>query len=143
MLTEDGPKVLEFNARFGDPETQAILPLLETDLLMIFKACVEQTLDHLAVQWSSKSAVCVVLASAGYPSTLSTGHAIKGLEIPVRNGMVFHAGTKLQNGQIVNAGGRVLGITCWEESLLQAIERTYFALTQISFSGMQYRQDIA
>ena len=142
MLTEDGVKVLEFNARFGDPETQAILPLLETDLLAIFKACTEEKLDDLHIDWQTGAAVCVVLASAGYPAQNLTGYPISGLDEPIENGVVFHAGTRLDGLQCVNAGGRVLGVTCWNSTLRSAIEHTYQAVTGISFTGMQYRHDI-
>lgn len=143
MLTEDGPRVLEFNARFGDPETQAILPLLESDLLEIFIACTQEKLDQVDIQWRDGSAVCVVLASAGYPESTLTGYPISGLDLPIEDGVVFHAGTKLNGKQLVNIGGRVLGVTCWDNSLRTAIERVYRAVTNISFTGMQYRKDIA
>ena len=142
MLTEDGVKVLEFNARFGDPETQAILPLLETDLLEIFKACTDGSLDDLQLGWHDGAAVCVVLASAGYPAQNLTGYPISGLDVPIENGMVFHAGTRLDGVQPVNAGGRVLGVTCWNSTLRSAIEHVYQVVTGISFTGMQYRHDI-
>ncbi len=143
MLTEDGIKTLEFNARFGDPETQAILPLLETDLLEIFEACTSGSLADLQVEWSDNAAVCVVLASGGYPGRLLTGYPISGLEHTIEEGIVFHAGTRLDGTQLVNGGGRVLGVTCWSSSLRSAIEHVYAAVTQISFTGMQYRNDIA
>ena len=143
MLTEDGPRVLEFNARFGDPETQAILPLLESDLLEILVACTQEKLDQVEILWREGAAVCVVLASAGYPEKPLTGYPISGLDIPIEDGAVFHAGTKLNGKQLVNAGGRVLGVTCWDSSLRTAIERVYRAVTDISFTGMQYRKDIA
>jgi phosphoribosylamine--glycine ligase/phosphoribosylformylglycinamidine cyclo-ligase len=143
MLTEDGPRILEFNARFGDPETQAILPLLESDLLEILIACTQEKLDQVEITWREGAAVCVVLASAGYPESTLTGYPISGLELPIENGAVFHAGTKQDGTQLVNIGGRVLGVTCWDSSLRTAIERVYRAVTNISFNGMQYRKDIA
>jgi phosphoribosylaminoimidazole synthetase len=142
MLTEDGIKVLEFNARFGDPETQAILPLLETDLLEIFEVCTTGRLNEIQIRWSDGAAVCVVLASSGYPGTLLTGYPIFGLDTPLENGIVFHSGTRLENIQPVNSGGRVLGVTCWNSTLRSAIEHVYRTVTQISFTGMQYRHDI-
>jgi len=143
MLTEDGPRILEFNARFGDPETQAVLPLLESDLLEIFVACTQEKLDQVDILWREGAAVCVVLASAGYPEKPLTGYTISGLELPIEDGAVFHAGTKLNGKQMINAGGRVLGVTCWDSSLRTAIEHVYRAVTNISFTGMQYRKDIA
>ena len=145
ILTSQGPKVLEFNARFGDPETQVILPLLESDLLEIMLACSRGELSNTPVQWFSdkRAAVCVVLASGGYPQKAQTGFAIEGLDTQPENGMVFHAGTRLQDGQFVNSGGRVLGVTCWDNDLKRAIKTTYQAVEKISFTGMQYRRDIA
>lgn len=143
MLTDDGIKVLEFNARFGDPETQAILPLLNSDLLEIFVACTRGMLNDIQIEWSDGAAVCVVLASGGYPGTLMTGYPISGLDEPLENGVIFHASTRLDGSQPVNSGGRVLGVTCWNSTLRSAIEHVYRVVTQISFTGMQYRQDIA
>jgi phosphoribosylamine--glycine ligase/phosphoribosylformylglycinamidine cyclo-ligase len=143
MLTKDGIRVLEFNARFGDPETQVILPLLKSDLLEIFEACTKGTLNDIQIHWSNETSVCVVLASGGYPENLLTGFPIKGLDTPIENGMVFHAGTSLEGLQLVNSGGRVLGVTCWNSTLRSAIEHAYHAVTRISFAGMQYRSDIA
>jgi len=142
MVTKDGPRVLEFTARFGDPETQAILPLLQSDLLGIFQACVNGELHNQTVSWSDGAAVCVELVSAGYPVHSETGHPIKGLDLRMENGVVFHAGTRLDDGQLVNAGGRVLGVTCWGSGLAEAIERAYLAIESISFEGMHYRKDI-
>ncbi len=142
MLTDDGIKVLEFNARFGDPETQVILPMLETDLLEIMQACTSGTLKDIQVDWKEQAAVCVVLASGGYPKKLLKGYPIQGLETPIENGVVFHAGTSLNGPQLINTGGRVLGVTCWNSTLRTAIEDTYRAVTQISFTGMHYRKDI-
>lgn len=142
MLTAEGPKVLEYNARFGDPETQAILPLLDSDILDVFCACTEGTLDTLPVRWAERSAVCVALVSGGYPEHSQTGYPIEGLDQPVENGVVFHAGTKRDGERLVNAGGRVLGVTCWDVDLRKAIDRAYKAVSHISFDGMQYRHDI-
>ena len=143
MLTADGLRVLEFNARFGDPETQVILPLLRSDLLEIFAACTQGTLNETPIRWSEDTAVCVVLAAGGYPGKLQTGYPITGLDNPLENGMIFHAGTRLEGGQTVNSGGRVLDVTCWKSTLPAAIEQVYQAVTGISFAGMQYRRDIA
>ncbi len=142
MLTDEGMKVLEFNARFGDPETQAILPLLETDLLEVFQACTTAHLYDLPLQWKDQSAVCIILASGGYPGQLVTGYPILGLDAPLENGVLFHSGTKLDGKTAINAGGRVLGVTCWAPTLRTAIERSYASATQIAFTGMQYRHDI-
>ncbi len=142
MLTADGPKVLEYNARFGDPETQAILPLLETDILDVFTACVNGKLADIDVTWAKKSAVCVALVSGGYPEHSNTGHPIEGLDKVIENGVIFHAGSKIDGGRIVNAGGRVLGVTCWDNDLRAAIRLAYKAVTGISFEGMHYRHDI-
>lgn len=142
MLTAEGPKVLEYNARFGDPETQAILPLMDSDILEVFTACVNGKLAAVNVKWAQKSAVCVALVSGGYPEHSNTGHPIEGLDKPVENGVVFHAGTKRDGGQIVNSGGRVLGVTCWDTDLRKAISRAYSAISAITFEGMHYRRDI-
>jgi len=142
MLTADGPRVLEFNCRFGDPETQAILPLLETDLLTIFQACVDGRLDEVDIRWKKGAAACVVLASQGYPGKYATGHVINGLETLPEHTVAFHAGTKLSNGQVVTAGGRVLGITATGETLKDALERAYTAIARVNFAGMHYRRDI-
>jgi phosphoribosylamine--glycine ligase/phosphoribosylformylglycinamidine cyclo-ligase len=142
MLTPEGPKVLEYNARFGDPETQAILPLLESDILDVFTACVEGKLTEVNVKWAEKSAVCVALVSGGYPEHSNTGYAIEGLDRSIENGVVFHAGTKRDADHLVNAGGRVLGVTCWDSDLRKAINRAYEAVSHISFDGMHFRHDI-
>jgi phosphoribosylamine--glycine ligase/phosphoribosylformylglycinamidine cyclo-ligase len=143
ILTADGPKVLEFNARFGDPETQAILPLLESDLLDVLEACALGTLENINVRWHNTAAVCVVLASPGYPERPQVGQVIHGLEKPLANGVVFHAGTAQPDQQIVTAGGRVLGVTCWAADLPAAVQSVYQAIENIHFEGMQYRRDIA
>jgi len=144
MLTKDGPSILEFNARFGDPETQVLMARLETDLVDIMQAVVEGTLDKIAVEWKADSAVCVVLASGGYPGSYHKGEVIKGLEKTeqLENTVVFHAGTKQNDENIVTAGGRVLGVTALGEDIEQAIKNAYLCVEKISFSGMQYRKDI-
>ena len=143
MLTEHGPRVLEFNCRFGDPETQALLPLLKSDLLEVALACAEGRLDEVEVDWHPGSAVCVVLASRGYPARPEVGQPIFIPENLPADVVVFHAGTAIKNGELVTAGGRVLGVTGWGNDLESALRRTYQAVEQIHFDGMQYRRDIA
>jgi phosphoribosylamine---glycine ligase len=147
MVVAGIPYVLEFNARFGDPETQVVLPLLKTDLLEVLEAVVEHRLDQLEITWHQTAAVCVVLTSGGYPGSYKTELPIHGLPgLPGSEHdevLVFHAGTKRKNGDIVTAGGRVLGITGVGSSLLQARERAYGAAAQISFEGRHLRTDIA
>ncbi|GAP05972.1 phosphoribosylamine--glycine ligase [Anaerolinea thermolimosa] len=143
MLTEDGPKVLEFNCRFGDPETQALLPLLKSDLLEVALACTEGRLEEVAVEWYPGSAVCVVLAARGYPAKPESGQPIVIPENLPENVVVFHAGTAMKNGRLVTAGGRVLGVTGWGDDLESALCQTYRAVEQIQFDGMQCRRDIA
>ena len=142
MLTEHGPMVVEFNCRFGDPEAQVILPLLESDLLEILHACATGELANVAIRWSKGAAACVVLASGGYPGKYPTGLPIMGLDAASPDLFVFHAGTREQDGQIVTAGGRVLCVTGWGESIPQALASAYTAIGPIRFAGMQYRKDI-
>jgi phosphoribosylamine--glycine ligase len=142
MLTPNGPRVLEFNCRFGDPETQAILPLLETDLLDVAEACCDGRLGELPVRWRAGSAACVVLAAGGYPGTISPGQQIHGLQTPSESAMVFQAGTQVVDGKTVTAGGRVLGVTGWGDELAQALERAYSAAGAIRFEGQHQRSDI-
>lgn len=143
MLTQDGPKVVEYNARFGDPETQPILSMLDTDLLDIFQACVNGTLDQVDIKWKQGAACCIVLASGGYPLSYQSGYPISGLEEAGESAVVFHAGTKqAENGSIVTAGGRVLGVTATAASLEEAIAGAYAACTPISFQNMHFRTDI-
>ena len=144
MLTADGPRVLEFNCRFGDPETQAVLPLLAADLLAVALACTEGALDPAAVRWHSGSAVTVVLASGGYPGELDTGHPVSGLDRLPEDAVCFHAGTRFDaQGRLVNAGGRVFGVTAWAPTLAAAVARVYQAVAAIDFAGMHHRRDIA
>ncbi|MGD1900662.1 MAG: phosphoribosylamine--glycine ligase [Geitlerinemataceae cyanobacterium] len=145
MVAEDGtPKVLEFNCRFGDPETQAVLPLLETPLDEVLLACVEGRLAELdALEWSEGVSVCVVLASGGYPEAYEKGKVISGIEIAeTQDAVVFHAGTTLQQGQLLTSGGRVLGVTTVAEDFEAAIAKTYAAVEPIEFEGCYYRRDI-
>ena len=145
MLTPQGPKVLEFNCRFGDPETQAILPLLRTDLLEVLEACVEGHLHEVLLEWQEGGCVCVVLASEGYPGAYRKGLPIAGLEEAERGThvAVFHAGTEWVGGGWITAGGRVLGVTAWDESVEAARERAYRAVERVHFEEMQFRRDIA
>ena len=143
MIGPDGPKVLEFNCRFGDPETQVLLPRLEGDLLDLLEATIDGRLANIQAKWSAQSAVCVVLASGGYPSDYEKGKAIDGLDAAGRTTTVFHAGTRLENGRFVTAGGRVLGVTALAGDLAAARSRAYDAVAQIRFEGAQFRRDIA
>ena len=143
MLTKDGPRVVEYNARFGDPETQPILSMLDTDLMDIFQACVDGTLDQVDVKWKSGAACCLVLASGGYPVSYQSGYPISGLEEAGKLATVFHAGTKRNEaGQIVNAGGRVLGVTAVGADLPDAIAKAYAAAKPITWTDMHFRTDI-
>jgi phosphoribosylamine--glycine ligase len=145
MLTESGPKVIEYNCRFGDPEAQAVLPLLQSDLFDIMRHVSAGTLREADVRFSEGASCCVVLASGGYPQSYRTGAEIRGLSQAAArpNVHVFHAGTRRNDqGAVVTAGGRVLGVTAVGENLPQAMERAYQAAGDISFDGMQYRGDI-
>lgn len=144
ILTNEGPKVLEYNARFGDPETQVILPLLKTDLLDIFNACIDGRLAGLDIEWENKAVVCVILASGGYPEEYVKGYAISGLEdIKEEDGvLIYHAGTKKTDGMYYTNGGRVLGVAAKDNTIQLARERAYEAVGKISFNGMSYRKDI-
>lgn len=142
MLTPDGPRVIEFNCRYGDPETQVILPLLESDLLEISYACATGALGGTDVRWKAGAAASVVLASAGYPGKYSIGLPISGLEESRPNSVIFHAGTREEDGRVVTAGGRVLCATGWGKDIPQAIQSAYAAIEPVRFDGMQYRKDI-
>ena len=144
MLTPQGPKVLEFNTRFGDPETQVVLPLLETDFVDILKAVAEQRLSEIKIEWRQGSALCVVLASGGYPGPFEKGKAIHGLDkaAQLKDVQVFHAGTTFKNNQWSTAGGRVLGVTGVAGNFEQARDLAYQAVSHISFEAMHYRKDI-
>lgn len=145
MIVKGKPYVLEFNARFGDPETEVILPLLKTDLVDVLEAVVEHRLDQLTVEWHNRSAVCVVMTSGGYPGAYPTGVPIAGLPEKVLSGdvLVYHAGTKRQGRDVVTAGGRVLGITGVGAHFQDAMQRAYEMVRMISFDGCHYRSDIA
>jgi phosphoribosylamine--glycine ligase len=145
MLTADGPKVLEFNCRFGDPETQVLLPRLKNDLVDVLEAAIDGTLDRHALEFDQRAAVCVVIASGGYPGKYKTGVEIIGLEQFENGGdvIIFHAGTRVENGATVTAGGRVLGITALGSDVREARNRAYEAVAKIDFEGAQFRRDIA
>ncbi len=143
MITPDGPKVVEYNARFGDPECQVVLSLLDSDLLDIFQACRAGTLDQADIRWKDGAACCLVLASGGYPASYEKGYPISGLEEAGRSAVVFHAGTKLgEDGAVLTNGGRVLGVTAVGGDLDSAIDGAYAAARQISFTNMHFRTDI-
>ena len=142
MLTADGPKVLEFNCRFGDPETQAILPLMDADLYEILSACVDGKLDDVGSHWIRGACATVVLSSPGYPGDYPKGLSISGLDAQSDDVVVFHAGTALQDGQAVTAGGRVLSVSGRGNDLPTALQRVYAHIEQIRFDGMHYRHDI-
>jgi len=144
MVTSEGPKVLEFNVRFGDPENQAVLPLLKSDLVDVIEATIDGRLGKVPVKWEKKSCVCVVVASGGYPGTYEKGKEILGLDkVGKKNGVyVFHAGTQKDGRRFLTSGGRVLGVTGWKDTLKETIDLTYEAVKEISFEGMHYRGDI-
>ena len=143
MLTPEGPKVVEYNARFGDPECQAVLSLLDSDLLEIMEACAAGRLDQMNIRWKPGAACCLVLASGGYPLSYQKGYPIFGLEEAGKTAVVFHAGTAVGSaGGIATNGGRVLGVTATGPSLREAIRRSYDAARHISFTGMHFRTDI-
>jgi phosphoribosylamine--glycine ligase len=144
MLTEAGPQVIEFNCRFGDPEAQVILPLLESDLVEIIERCLDQSLADVELRWKNEAAATVVLAAGGYPGPYETGRPITGLaQAAALEGVtVFHAGTKLVEGQVLTAGGRVLNVTGTGPSLIAALKRAYAGVAQLKFEGRHYRKDI-
>ena len=144
MLTARGPQVLEFNARFGDPETQAILVRLESDLVDALEACIDGTLADTPLRWSQGASACVIASSSGYPGAYKTGYPISGLEEAARipGVEVFHSGSKVADGQVLTSGGRVLGVTASGLTLHQALDRAYQAMAEIHFEGMYFRRDI-
>lgn len=143
MVTADGPKVIEFNCRFGDPETQVVLPLLESDLIPLLEACCDGTLHEHRPRWRNGACVSVVMASGGYPGAYAKDKVISGLHLAEEEGaMVFHAGTRRVDGAIVTAGGRVLNVTATGDSVPSAIENAYRAVGHIHFEGAHYRRDI-
>ena len=148
MVTSEGPQVLEFNARFGDPETQVLLPRLQTDLLTVLEAVMDRRLKEIELVWDPRPAVCVVLASGGYPGSYPVGKVISGLEQVTTQAMqedvfIFHAGTKVVDGQTETAGGRVLGVTALGNDLAEARARAYEVAEAITFAGRHLRHDIA
>ncbi len=143
MLTDAGPQVLEFNARFGDPEAQVILTLLKSDLIEIGLACINGTLDEVEIDWYPDAAACVVMAANGYPNAYASGIPIDGLDAAKSDySEVFHGGTKLLHGNVLSAGGRVLGVTGWGADFRAAIDNAYLAAEKVEFAGAHYRRDI-
>ncbi len=143
MITPKGPKVIEYNCRFGDPETQVVLPRLKTDIVDIFEAIDSETLSDLDVEWSDDACACVIMASGGYPKSYPKGIEITGLTNGQLDGVtVYHAGTKLQGNELVTSGGRVLGVTALGDTLENALKKSYEAVEKIHFEGAHYRRDI-
>lgn len=144
MMTANGVKVIEYNCRFGDPETQVVLPRLKTDLVEIMEAIIDERLDEVEIEWEDNAAVCVVMASGGYPVSYKKGYEISGIEDAEKmdNMIVFHAGTKVEDGKILTSGGRVLGVTAVAENLDAAIKRAYEGVSKISFKDEFHRNDI-
>jgi len=145
IITSEGPRVLEFNCRFGDPETQALLPRMKSDLLPLLEATIDGTIDKCAIEWDTRAAVTVVLASAGYPDKYETGKSISGLDdaAKLEDVRIFHAGTKRDAGKIKTAGGRVLAVTALGSTIEAARARAYEAVSRIHFENCHYRRDIA
>jgi len=143
MLTSEGPKVLEFNARFGDPETQVQLPLLKSDMVDIMLAVIGGTLESTKIEWSDEACVGVVMASGGYPGSYKSGFTISGLDKVDSDLLIFHAGTRLEEGKTYTAGGRVLTVVATGKKVAEARERVYQNLPQVHFKGRHYREDIA
>ena len=144
MLTPQGPKVIEYNSRFGDPETQVVLPRLDTDFAEIVKAVAEERLSQVEVRWKEQASACVVIASGGYPGSYKKGLEIHGLD---ENGQaegvtVYHAGTKWEDGKFFTNGGRVLGVTALGDTLEEALDKAYAGVEKITFEGAMYRKDI-
>jgi phosphoribosylamine--glycine ligase len=144
MITASGPKVIEFNCRFGDPETQILMPMLESDLVEICMAVAENRLEHEDVLWSETAHTFVVAVSDGYPGSYDTGVEISGIGVAAEHGIVFHAGTaRNDDGALLTSGGRVLGVTGSGESIEEARNAAYAGIDEISFEGMTFRRDIA
>lgn len=143
MITPKGPKVIEYNCRFGDPETQVVLPRLKTDIMDIFEAINNDTLSQLDIEWSDKACTCVIMASGGYPKSYPKGIEITGLSNGQLDGVtVYHAGTAIKDGKLVTSGGRVLGVTALGDTLEDALKKSYEAVEKINFDGAHYRKDI-
>ncbi len=143
MITQEGPKVLEYNVRFGDPETQVVIPRLKTDLVEIFNGMLEEELSNIEIEWDDRSVVCVMLASEGYPGSYKKGEPIRGLDKIGDDTIVFHGGTKRKDGQLLTNGGRVLGVTSWADDIEEARKKAYENVEKISFKGKNFRKDIA
>ncbi len=144
MLTPDGPKVIEYNCRFGDPETQVVLPLLDSDLVDVFEAVIDEKLSDMDIKWKNECAACVILASGGYPVKYQSGYEISGLDEKgqLDDYLVYHAGTKLDGDKLVTAGGRVIGVTATAEKFADAISKAYEGVKKIDFKDVHYRNDI-
>lgn len=144
MVTPNGVKVIEYNCRFGDPETQVVLPVLDTDIVDIMEAIYDEKLDEIDIKWKDEACACVVMASGGYPKKYATGLEISGLDNSgqVENAFVYHAGTKFEDGKFLTAGGRVLGVTATGKNLEKALEKAYEAVGKINFENAHYRKDI-
>lgn len=143
IITAEGVYVIEYNCRFGDPETQAVLPRLKSDLFEIFNAVIDEKLDKISIEWYDDAAACVVMASGGYPKKYTSGYEITGIDDAQKGGaVVFHAGTKIQDGKTVTAGGRVLGVTAMGKTLDEAIKNAYSGVEKIAFCDAHYRKDI-
>lgn len=143
MLTDKGPRVLEYNARFGDPETQPIMMRMKSDIVPLFQACIDGTLDQMDLEWYDDAAVCVIMASGGYPASSEKGVVIHGLEkVKKDEAVVFHSGTTMNGGEVVTNGGRVLGVTAMDSTIKGAIDKAYQAVDKITFDNMQFRRDI-
>ena len=145
MMTDGGPKVLEYNVRFGDPETQSILVRLETDMVEICEAMIEGRLNEIEIKWKEGNSACVILASEGYPAKARIGDVINGIDdaAALSDITIFHAGTsRNENGDLMTAGGRVLGVTAVGDDLNNALKKAYEGVSKISWPGMQYRRDI-
>ena len=144
MITQDGPKIIEFNSRFGDPETQSYMRILDTDIVEIFQACIDHKLSSIEIKWKELFACTIVLASGGYPGDYEKGKIITGIEEVAMdaNIVVFQAGTSMKDGELVTNGGRVLGVSATGTTLEEALKSAYKAIEKISFEGMQYRRDI-
>jgi phosphoribosylamine--glycine ligase len=145
IITSDGARVLEFNCRFGDPETQALLPRMKSDLLPLLEATVDGNVSHCAIEWDTRAAVTVVLTSGGYPDKYETGKTVSGLDdaTKLEDVQIFHAGTQRANGEVKTAGGRVLAVTALGSTLKAARARAYEAASRIHFENCHYRHDIA
>lgn len=143
MLTPKGPKVIEYNCRFGDPETQVVLPRLKTDIIDIFEAINNETLSDLDIEWDERACTCVIMASGGYPKSYPKGIEISGLNAGQLDGVtVYHAGTKLDDDRLVTSGGRVLGVTALGDNIQQALDKSYEGVSKIHFDGAHFRKDI-